>query len=131
MGYNEKSALFHNVVKSAQKQIEEEANPKPAKVTEDDLHKDRIRTAEEIDQTAIDLEKMSFTAKDLNNFSSFAQQNAGKQFEERQQVEDKKSAKPAEKKVEEKKPSKNFYEQIYDQKAQDTKPVKKWGVRWA
>ena len=77
-------------MKEAEQQVEEETNPRPKQTTAADVHRERVEAAEDIDQNAMDLEKMSFGSRDLKNFSNMVQQNADKKYEKREGIEDQK-----------------------------------------
>jgi len=80
---SDKNAVFHQIVANAQQAVDNEANPKPYKKTEADFHQDRLNASEEIDQSAIDLEKMQFNGKDVNAFASMTQEQSQKKFDAR------------------------------------------------
>lgn len=58
MNVKDQNDVFHGVVKEAEQQVEQEEHPKPAQKTERDFQKERVAAAEDIDQNAMDLEKM-------------------------------------------------------------------------
>mmetsp|Transcript_18074 Transcript_18074/g.30844 ORF Transcript_18074/g.30844 Transcript_18074/m.30844 type:complete len:90 (+) Transcript_18074:642-911(+) len=84
-------------------------------ITQDQLNKERKAQAEEIDTQVMDLENMKFSAKDLKDFSTMTEKNSGKNFQQRDE-ELKQSQLQQKNEQGQNKKSKNFYEQIYEQK---------------
>ena len=123
MDMKEKSEIMHAVVKGAQIDEAESRNPSSVrKMTADQVDSERKEEAEELDTQVMDLERMKFSAKDLSDFSSMTQKNAGATFDERNaEVLKNQAAEKVEAKKDESK--KNFYEQILDKKKAEEK---KW-----
>jgi len=70
MDLHQKSDLLHSVALSAENDLKEEI--KIHKNSEEEDRQDRYKQAEELDLQVIDLEKMTFSAKDLNSFSALS-----------------------------------------------------------
>ena len=67
---------------------------------------------EELDNQALEIEHMQFSANDLNNYSAISDQSASRTYENKKPVE------AAKLQTKEEKP-KNFFEEIYFQNRQN------------
>ena len=107
----EKSELLHKITLQAEKELHEQEKSKVAQKTYDEEKKERYAQAEQVDQQAIDLDHMSFSAQDLNTFSAIADQQSSKNHSPPQD----------EVKVQtvERHGPKTFFEQIYDKSSQN------------
>ena len=79
MNLQEKSLLLHNVAIGAERDLTEQV--KTQKNTEEEERADRYQQAEELDQQVIALDKMNFSAHDLNDFSALTNQRAETTFQ--------------------------------------------------
>lgn len=71
MDMKEKNEIMHAVVKGAQVDEAESRNPSSVhKMTADQVDSERKEEAEELDTQVMDLERMKFSGKDLNDFTS-------------------------------------------------------------
>jgi hypothetical protein len=79
MNLQEKSNLLHSVAMSAESDLHNivEMN----KRSEDQERTDRYRTAEELDEQSMQLNRMNFSANDLNNFSALQIQKSDQTYE--------------------------------------------------
>lgn len=111
MDKEQQSDLLHNVVADAEKEQFDEQHPHQIPQTQEQLVQERNEQAEQIDTEVMDLEEMKFSSKDLKGFTGLTQKHQESTMGSGAQQEAKSSEK-----VEEKKASKNFYEQLYDQK---------------
>ena len=81
MNLSEKSNMLHQVALSAETDLVEQDERLVSK--EEEAYHSRMQMAEELDSQVIDLNKMSFSARDLNTFSALTDQNAHKTWEEK------------------------------------------------
>ena len=73
MDMKEKNEIMHAVVKGAQVDEAESRNPSSVrKMTVDQVNDERKEEAEELDSQVMDLERMKFSGKELNDFTSAA-----------------------------------------------------------
>ena len=74
--------MLHQVTMAAEQELHDEKFPHPEVKTEAELKKERYQQAEELDQEAISLDRMNFSAHDLNSFTGMTTQNGDHTYEE-------------------------------------------------
>ena len=72
--------MLHAVGKAQEQALYDEAHPDAIPKTEDDIHKERMKYAEEVDTQIDDLEKMNFGSKDLSAYSSMTNAHASETY---------------------------------------------------
>jgi len=77
MSKDEANSLLHKIASTPIK-LE-----KTAAEIEHEKYEERKKTSDELSEQAIELESMSFSAKDLNNFTAFSGENANKSHEDK------------------------------------------------
>ena len=117
MNKEEKSQLLHDIAKSAEDEVLESRHPKPAEKSEEEVDSERKEQANDLSDNAIEIANMSFSAKDLKDFSALSAQSASKTFEQ-----PKSGTEAAKAGSNVKPPRKDFYEEIFDKKN------KKWTI---
>ena len=68
----QKSNLLHAVALSAANELHSKKEEVDEAGLEDMAHKERLHEADELSEQAIELDHMTFSAKDLNSFSALA-----------------------------------------------------------
>jgi len=71
MNMQQKSDLLHNVALDAQSDLKEQIQTQ--RQSDEERKKEIYKQAENLDLQVMDLEKMSFSAHELNNFSALTQ----------------------------------------------------------
>lgn len=74
MSKTQKSELLHQVSNSAFDELKDDADPSRIPKTEQQITEDRNKQAGEVDAQAIDLDKKTFSANDLKDFTSLTEQ---------------------------------------------------------
>lgn len=72
MDLQQKSEIFHAVVKSAQQDEKDSRNPEKVEKSSDQIDSERKEQAEEVEAQVMDLEHMKFSARDLNDYSKLS-----------------------------------------------------------
>ena len=75
MSLDQKSNLLHSIANGAQADIDEEEHPSEKPLTPEQVVSEREKTAEQVDQEAIALEKKDFSSDDLSAYTKMADQN--------------------------------------------------------
>jgi hypothetical protein len=80
MDIQEKSNLLHSVALDAQSDLKEQIRSQ--RQTDDEHRKEIYRDAESLDLQIMDIQKMHFSANELNDFSAMTTQNSQKSYDQ-------------------------------------------------
>jgi hypothetical protein len=68
--------LLHQVSASAFDELKDDADPSRIPKTEQQISEDRMKTATEVEAQTIDLDKHTFSANDLKDFTALTEQSS-------------------------------------------------------
>lgn len=119
MSKSQKSELLHQVSNSAFDELKDDADPTRVPKTEQQLVDDRMKQAGEVEAQTIDLDKKTFSANDLKDFTSLTEQQSSETQSKMDKAENSRKNKIGEKTEDKLAKSKDMYEELYDNKSMD------------
>jgi hypothetical protein len=121
MTKDQKSELLHQVSKSAFEELKDDADPTRVPKTEAQITEDRMKTAGEVEAQTIDLDKHTFSANELKDFTALTEQMSSNTKAKMDKAESKRKEKMGDKQEEAVPKKKNMYEELFDNKPIDVK----------
>ena len=115
----QKSELLHQVSNSAFDELKDDADPSRIPKTEQQITEDRMKTATELESQTIDLDKHTFSANELKDFTAMTEQSSDNTKAKADKAERERLNKTGEKLAETPVKGKNMYEELYDNKSVD------------
>ena len=117
---DQKSEIFHQISKSAFSELKDDADPSRVPKTDEQIKADRMKTASEVEEQTIDLDKHTFSANELKDFTALTEQSSDTTKAKMDKAESDRKSKIGEK-AETQEKKKNMYEELYDNKPIDVK----------
>lgn len=121
MSRDQKSQLLHQISRSAFDELKDDADPSRIPMTEEQKTEDRMKTANEVEAQTIDLDKKTFSANDLKDFTALTEQSSSNVKAKMDNAERQRKAKMGESAESIPENKKNMYEELLDNKAVDVK----------
>ena len=72
LSVNDANDMLHAVVSDSEKERFDQAHPENLQKSDEDLHRELIQQASEVDTQIDDLEHMDFSSKDLTGFTALS-----------------------------------------------------------